>query len=503
MVHISAVLQLLEQGALKPALDQCLVLIQQNPEDADAQHLLGLLYAKTGEIYKAIDHFKKAINLDPRQATYHNNISNAYKIIGDADLAMRHLHTSLQLDPNHAESFNNLGSLYYTKGAIKDAQLYFEKAIRLNPASYEAHYNLANCYIKQDMVLQAITHYQAVLRLNATHSHARLNLAMSYVLVHDYTQALPLLEEAVQNDPQNAELQGHLAEAFLNLGNTEAALEQYKRAIALDPDRPAWQHNLGVLYLRAKQTDLAKQHLQIAVQLQPDNSTAQHMLAALESKQDIKNAPAEYVKLLFDQYAGYYNQHMQKELQYNVPQFMRQAINKFVTEHTTQQYILDLGCGTGLCGIYFRDLARFAVGVDISPAMLVEAKNLGAYDALCCCNILETIPGMQQEYFDIILAADVLVYIGELERMFEIVVSALKPSALFAFTIEVQDQNTSFILQPSGRFAHALNYIRNLAAMYNLQIEISESIIPRRQEGQPISGHLFVLRKTSAAYSIH
>lgn len=503
MIHISEVLQLLEAGNLKTALEKGQRLVQQNPSDADAQHLLGLLYAKSGEIYKAIDHFKQAINLDPRQATYHNNISNAYKLIGDADLATRHLHTSLQLDPNHAESFNNLGSLYYTKGAIKDAQQQFEKAIRLNPESYEAHYNLANCYIKQDMVLQAIDHYKAVLKLSPAHSNASLNLAMSYVIIHDYTNALPLLEIAAANNPQHAELQGHLAETYLNLGKTEQALQQYNIAIGLDPNRPAWQHNLGVLYLRAKQPDLAKQHLELALKLQPDNSTAQHMLAALNADPTSKNAPPEYVKLLFDQYAGYYNQHMQKDLQYNVPQLLRQAINNFVTEHTVQQNILDLGCGTGLCGVYFRDLARFSVGVDISPAMLLEAKNLGAYDALTCCNILEAIPGQQQQYFDIILAADVFVYIGELDQLFTTIISALKPTGLFAFTVEEHDTSANFVLQASGRYAHAHAYISFLAAAHNMQMEISESIVPRVQDGKPIRGHLYVLRKTNTVHSIH
>lgn len=492
--QIPEVLELLEQGDLPQALTKCKNIVNNNPTDANAQHLLGLIYAKHGDLNKAIEHFSLAINIDPKQAVFHNNISNAYKLLGNLEQATRHLNEALHLAPNNAESFNNLGSLYYTQRQIALAIPQFEKAIRLNPHSWEAHYNLANCYIKQDMILQAISHYQTAIKLNPAHSNAKLNLAMSFIMVNDNESALPLLIEAATNDPQNAELQGHLAEVYLNLGQTANALEQYRKAVALDANRPAWQHNLGVLYLRVNQKQEAKQHFLRALELQPDNPTAQHMLAALDST-NTDSAPPEYVKQLFDQYATYYNQHMTKSLHYVVPQLLRQAFGKFVTNSTPQQYILDLGCGTGLCGVYFRDIARFFVGVDLSPSMLLEAKNLGAYDALCCSNITETIPGLNCEYFDVALAADVFVYLGDLGLIFSMLKSALKPQGLLLCSVEEQEQNSSFILQESGRFAHSQAYMDSLCATYGFKIEISEAITPRMHENQPISGRLYALRK--------
>lgn len=497
MSQVDEVLELLEQGNLQSAFNKCQSIVNKNPADANTQHLLGLIYAKQGEINAAIEHFKLAIKLDPTQAIFHNNISNAYKLLGELELAARHLHEALQIAPNNAESFNNLGSLYYTQGDIKRAMQQFEKAIRLNPGSWEAHYNLANCYIKQDMVLQAISHYQTVLNLNPEHSNAKLNLAMSYVINNDYIQALPLLIEVATLYPQHAELQGHLAEAYLNLGKTDEALQQYIKAVALDPNRPAWQHNLGVLYLRSGQKESAKEHFTNALALQPDNSTAKHMLAALSANDDsiIQQAPTEYVKLLFDQYAGYYNEHVTQALKYSVPELLRQAINKYITLSTKQQVILDLGCGTGLCGVYFRDLARDIYGVDLSPTMLQEASKLGAYDGLCCANILQTIPGVNQAYFEIVLAADVFVYIGDLHNLFGMIHSSLQPQGLLAFTIEDQQHNHTYILQTTGRFAHAQQYIAHLCQEYGFTIETNDAITPRMHDNQPIAGRLYVLRK--------
>lgn len=495
MQLLQEVLDLLELNELDKALNKCLEIVAVQPANANAQHLLGIIYAKNRQIPLAIQCFEKAIRIDPQQEIFHNNISNAYKLMGNLQLAILHLHEALRINPNNAESFNNLGSLYYTMGNIKQAIPQFEKAIRLNPNSWEAHYNLANCYIKIDKVLQAIEQYESVLKLNPKHNNAKLNLAMALVSIKNYDKALPYLEEAAHNNPQHGELQGHLATAYLEVGKTQDAIAQYNVALALDPIRAEWHHNLAVLYLRDQQQDLATQHFKESIRLQPENAIAKHMLAALNESPATDAPPAEYVASLFDQYAGYYNKHVMQDLKYVVPQLLRQAISKFITPFTKPQQVLDLGCGTGLCGIYFRDLAKFSVGVDLSTEMLAEAKALGSYDALCCCNILETIPGMNQEFFDLVLAADVLVYLGALEQLFALVITALKTDGLFAFSVEEQNSNPTFILQSTGRYAHSQQYIGALAELHNMHIEINEAITPRMQGDIAILGRLYVLRK--------
>lgn len=441
------------------SLQQVLELIAKQPEDANLQHLLGLLYFKNG----------------------------------NPDLALRHLHEALRLAPNNSDSYNNLGSVYYARGQLKEAFPLFEKAIRLNPLNWEAHYNLANCCIKQEQVLQAISHYRTVIGLKPTHANAKINLAMALVSLHDYASALPLLEEAAVADPQHAELQGHLAEAYLDLGQSTYAIEQFNKALLLEPTRAEWHHNLAVLYLSAKQNDLAKQHFTRALVLQPQNQTAAHMLTALQENQAkyATSAPAEYISELFDQYASYYNQHVSTQLNYQVPILLRQAMSKYLNDFSKQLNILDLGCGTGLCGVYFRDLADFLVGVDLSKEMLVQAKALGAYDGLCRCNILETIPGQNRAVYDLIIAADVLVYIGDLKPLFAILCTALRPHGKIAFTVEVTAEQ-GFVLQSSGRFAHGTTYIQNLCQDFKLSIDTEDLIMLREDNGAPIMGRLYI-----------
>jgi predicted TPR repeat methyltransferase len=489
---IDEILELLSKNEAQSALHKCTDLVNQSPTSAEILHLQGIIHAKMGNLRSALQAFSQAIKLNPNEAIYHNNISNVYKLLGNLELASRHLHQALVLAPNNAESYNNLASLYYTQGQIKLALPLYEKAIRLNPNSWEAHYNLANCNIKCEQVSQAISHYETAIKLNPKHADAKLNLAMAYVSIHDYSSALPYLIEAATNNPAHAELQGHLAEAYVDLGKPLEAIAQFNKALALEPDRAEWHHNIAVLYIREKEQQLAKLHFERTLELQPENKSASYLLSCINTE-TVSNAPPEYVSELFDQYASYYNQHMTKALNYKVPQLLRQAVSKYINAATKTQNVLDLGCGTGICGIYFRDLAEFLIGIDLSEHMLAHAKVLGAYDGLCRGNILEVIPGCNRQVFDIILAADVLVYIGELEGLFSMISGALrKNNGKFVFTVEELNGANDYELQNTGRFAHNDSYIKKVCANFNLNIDINDRVILREQQGAPIYGRLYV-----------
>lgn len=407
------------------------------------------------------------------------------------------IYAALRDDPNNDQLYNSLGCIYYRCGQIPKAEEAFAKAIRLSPENCESHYNLGNCYIKQELPEQAISHYLAALKLKPDHTNAQQNLAMVYVSQKRYAEAIPWLEKACAIEPEFAELQGHLAEAYLDQGKTLEAIRQYEHATLLEPKRAEWQHNLAVLYLRNQEYAKAKQRFDQALALDPTNATAKHMSDALgNNTPDL--APTEYINALFDQYAGYYNKHMREQLNYQVPTLLRQAIGQVLTVHTTQRNILDLGCGTGLCGIYFRDLARYIVGVDLSMEMLLHAQSSTAYDALCRYDLTQGFPGINQEFFDIVIAADVLVYCGDLSNIFKNIRSCLKVQGLFGFTTETpttQDAQQPYILQKTGRFAHSADYILQCASLHGFTVLNQDQVALRSHNQETVNGTLFVLRK--------
>ncbi len=466
--------------------------VKDHPDSCEALQFYGLVYAKKPDIKTALTYFKRALHSHPQEISCHINISNAYTTLGEIEPAIQHLHQALRLDPRHAEAYNNLGRLYYKQGLTNEAVSYLEKALRLNPNYWEAHYNLAHSLVKQNQMNRAATHYQEVIRLQPSHPTAHYNLGLIYLEEEQYPLAETHLNRACTLNADNVDPVRLLGQVYIQLGQPDNAMDAFKKALALSPTLADVHHNLAILYLGQGNRPEALNHFQIALSEEPQNETARHMVTALSGNETSDTAPTQYVTQLFDQYADYYDDHLKKKLKYQAPYFLRTAIGQCLKDNSTSQRVLDLGCGTGMCGIFFRDLALELIGVDLSPKMLEKAKILGAYDQLFPLNYLEYLSNESLEPFHIIIAADVFVYTGDLAQTFALVAKKLSPTGLFAFTIENLERGT-FSLQPTGRFSHHQTYIQKLADNHQLKMVINESIVLREQEDNPIAGQLYVL----------
>ena len=159
--------------------------------------------------------------------------------------------------------------------------------------------------------------------------------------------------------------------------------------------------------------------------------------------------------------------------------------------------VLDAGCGTGLAGPLFRSWARQLDGVDLSPRMLAQARERGLYDRLDLGDLTETLLARPRTY-DLILAADVLVYFGDLGPVLTAAREGLRPGGWFAFFVE-RNSESGFALRDTGRYVHSLDYLHQEAKAADLEeADVAEAPL-RLQSGQPVAGLVMVLRKPVAA----
>jgi predicted TPR repeat methyltransferase len=450
-----------------------------------------------------LEYFRNAIAKNPEVASFHSNISNVYLSLGDPEKAQQHLHQALRLDPYRPETYNNLGRLYYKQGLLNEAIPLFQKAIRMDPHYWEAHYNLAHSFSKQNQFQYAKTHYLEVLRLQPAHLNAQFNLGLIFIAINDFENAILPLKTAVTLDTSNAEAFRQLGNAYVSLGQINEAIAAFVEALALAPNFEDVQHNLAILYLRNQEREKALLHFKAALQLNPANETARHMTLALSTAEGITSSPIQYVTELFDQYAAYYNHHVKSQLNYQVPALLRNAVGRNLGHNPKAGRILDIGCGTGLCGIYFRDLANVLIGVDVSSKMIDIAKTLEGYDELHVMAVQKYLEKRTLDPFDLIVAGDVLIYTGCLDSLFRLIGQKLNPHGRFAFTVEALKANAQdYQLQATGRFAHSAFYIRKLAKKYHFHCLLEETIIPREQESVPIQGLLFILEYLGSEYPL-
>jgi len=194
---------------------------------------------------------------------------------------------------------------------------------------------------------------------------------------------------------------------------------------------------------------------------------------------------------MFDQYAPKFEKHLVEELKYQAPQQLLLAVRQATPRRDLD--VLDLGCGTGLCGQQFRPYARRLVGVDLAPAMIRAAEARGIYDQLITGEILPTLRDAPESY-DLITAGDVLIYVGDLTDFMPAVARSLRPGGLFACSIEDYD-GPGYFLHPEARFAHSIAYIRELASASRLTEISSDKAAIRRQFGVEVPGRIVVLGK--------
>jgi predicted TPR repeat methyltransferase len=176
-------------------------------------------------------------------------------------------------------------------------------------------------------------------------------------------------------------------------------------------------------------------------------------------------------------------------LGYRVPE---QLIGVIAATGLQLTRVVDLGCGTGLAGQGLQAASQRLVGVDLSPRMLAKAAEKRCYDALIEAEMV-TFLGQTSERFDLVFAADALVYLGDLEEFFAAAARVATPGGILAFNVETTAL-ASWVLLPSGRFAHCLEALLASAAPW-FTTRSSQPAFLRVEANQRVDGALVLLER--------
>lgn len=321
----------------------------------------------------------------------------------------------------------------------------------------------------------------------------RVALGRALIALGRSGEAVSVLREAALLSPNTAEIVLAFGEALAAAGALPTAIGEFQRAVRLAPDdgRPHWQ--ISRLWLDAGEPDKAEDAAAVAEQLGGASGGA---LATLrrdaQRMREASRAAPGYVRHLFDQFAADYDQRMRGRLGYEAPTILRDLAG-LLLEPKTKVDILDLGCGTGLSGVAFKPIAKRLVGIDLSPRMVEKARALCIYDLLEVGDI-EALPVGLERPFDVAVAADVLVYLGDLATLFAAVRSRLNEGGLWLFTTERGDE-ADFALGPKRRYRHSEAYLRGVAKHHGFDVASLIDCVTRYEAGDPVQSWAVVLRR--------
>jgi predicted TPR repeat methyltransferase len=288
------------------------------------------------------------------------------------------------------------------------------------------------------------------------------------------------------------------ASAAFDERDFEAAADLARQVLELAPDFAPAQAVLGRAAAELGLKDEAVQALHRALELEPDDVLGVRLdlarLGALPQDEAMTDA---YVRALFDDYAPKFDRHLTKSLAYRGPELIADALRRACSK-TIRDYrfslTLDLGCGTGLMGQALDGVCASLVGADLSPRMLEKAAKTKLYDALHEAELVSFLKERSDGEADLVVAADVFVYMAALDETFRETKRVLKREGLFAFTVQAHEGD-GFVLGHDARYAHGESYLRKLAEENGLRVVLLERVSTREDRGVPVPGFLAVLQR--------
>ena len=296
-------------------------------------------------------------------------------------------------------------------------------------------------------------------------------------------EALAVLEEALRQEPANADALGPRTAAVADLGRLDQAVAMFDRALAAD-DRSAASWTLrGTALRELGDREGAAASFREALARGGDAEPLGYYLPPVQQAEPPGRPPRQYVEGLFDRYAGEFDQHLVHALAYDAPRVLAQRL---AAQGRTWEHALDLGCGTGLGGPLLRPLARRLTGIDLSAGMLARAAALRVYDELRQADAVEFLAS-GEERFDLVVAADVFIYVGALDGVFAGLARRMPAGGSFCFTVE-ESAGQPLELRPSLRYAHSEASLRELAQRHGFRVVHAERRPLRTEQRQPVPG---------------
>lgn len=301
----------------------------------------------------------------------------------------------------------------------------------------------------------------------------------------DHARTLAALAGDARARPHDARLQLAIGQCLQHLARPLDALTAYERALALNPQLgPAWTLR-GHLLRQAGRLADASVCFNNAIGCGEDVESHLYFLGALGLGALPESAPPQFVRALFDEYAGHFEDELVQTLHYRGHE---QVCGPVSTLHPAPfESVLDLGCGSGLAAPLLRSHTRRLTGVDLSPRMIERAAARGLYDELQVTELVAHLQSTTARH-DLVVACDVFIYIGDLVPMFDAVAKVLAPGGMLAFSVECGDAELGYDLLPTLRYAHSEAYLRGLAGSHGLGVLRCEHAPLRDARGDSIDG---------------
>ena len=357
-----------------------------------------------------------------------------------------------------------------------------------------ALYRKAEYVLAEGDLRQAADLCKQILDADPRFAYGHYLMSQLFKKTGNLDKAVAFAEKAIQCAPDTSLFFVWMAELLFYKKEFSAAEQSARKALAIDPkDVSALGQLFAALMEQHRNNEAGEVMAQIAA-LTPEDAKLKHLSTCLRGI-NLENAPREFVAAYFDGYAEQFDRHLQGDLSYRTPSQLAERMRDLPDmKGKSKLSLLDLGCGTGLFAEACKDITGVRVGVDLSTQMLQKARDKELYDELHACDMIEFMQACDRR-FDLVVATDVLIYLGNLAPFFDMARKVLSESSLLAFSIEQETRAATFLLNAGHRYSHNIRYVLSLIQSEGYHVLMQEECVLRTENRQPVKGSLFVVKK--------
>lgn len=233
-----------KNGKYDLALDLLNKAILSDPLAPDFHNNLGLIWQAKGDFSKAQTCYQQAINLHPAFHMAHYNLADALEKQGKCLEAIACYQKAIELKPDYAKAYNNLGNILKDQGQALKAIDCYKKAAEFLPSYADAYYNLGVTYQDQQRLEEAIACYQKTIQLQPLYTDAYYNLGIISYIQSKVTNAITFFKKTIELKPDHADAHNNLGCAFKDQGRISDACGCFEKALEFKPDWPSVHSNL-------------------------------------------------------------------------------------------------------------------------------------------------------------------------------------------------------------------------------------------------------------------
>jgi predicted TPR repeat methyltransferase len=439
---------------------------------------LAFHFHKEGKLEDAEYVYNQILKESPQNDRTQNDLGNVLQEMGRMEEASACFRKAMEANANLDQAPYNLANVLSELGQEDEAIKLYRCAIKIRPQFFEAHFNLGLVFESLENLDLAFDCYREATKINPNFAKAHYKAAGIYQQWEKTDEALVEYQKAVELDPNHAEAQYYFADLVKSQGDLEKAVALSSHAFAVGEAANIFE---GGIILETIDKDGLK-----------GEATKDEFLTSALTGKTPATAPSDYVRSFFDEFSRRFEKHLVDNLQYKVPRLMRDAYDSVLPNGCKFKNGVDLGCGTGLSGEAFISLAERLTGVDLSPNMIEKSKEKEIYEALYEDDILKFL-NESKETFDLFIAADVLIYLGDPIPFFEKIKKAAADGAIIVLSTESCDEGDYHIRQ-TGRYAHNKSSIEEVASRFGFKLLLRNSAGLRMEKEQWVDGDIFVFK---------